>query len=183
MRIAGLTLLARCLLAGRIAAASLAACSIAHAQTHRERVDAEVKASFLMNFARFVEWPPESPATLEVCALGDETLAAALERRLSGKPVQGRIVQVRRRLTDGDAASCHVLFISLWRRRIDQVIASLGGAPVLTLSDAPGFLVTGGMVAIMVDGERVRFEVNHQQALRGGLKISSQLLRLSANGR
>jgi hypothetical protein len=145
------------------------------------RYEARVRSSFLVNFVRFVEWPDQvlGDHPLRVCAVGDGGMADELRHVFHGRTVHGHAVEVRT-VEVGKEGACHVLYVSHWQaKQMDRILSGLGGTPVLTVSDAPGFAGQGGMVELTLDGTRVRFVVNREAALRSGLRISSQLLRMA----
>jgi hypothetical protein len=141
----------------------------------------EVKAAFIHNIAKFVEWPavPSSVRSARLCVLGQNPFGEALEA-LQGKPV-GRlnweIVQA-----DGSASlkECRVLFISASERsNLGRILESIASHPVLTIGDSEGYAEQGVMVNFYPEQNKVRFEINLAAATGAGLKISSQLLKLA----
>jgi YfiR/HmsC-like len=143
----------------------------------------EVKAAFLYNFAKFVEWPeaafrgPREPLTL--CVLGSDAFGRELEAAIDGKTVQGRQVVIRRTLQILGLEACRILFVSSSERpRFEQILASVGRRPVLTVGEDVTFARTGGIINFVVESKRIRFQINQGAAERAGLKISSRLLEL-----
>lgn len=169
----------RALFAGfLLAILSVAAAS---AQTASEY---DVKAAFLYNFTKFVEWPPAAfPAEssqLKVCILGDNPFGKSLESVIAGEEVQGRKLQLWEMDILHSPDFCHILFISRSERaRIPAVLMAVQGSPVLTVSETDGFLEKGGTINFKIQEGKVRFEINPGAAERGGLKMSSKLLRLA----
>jgi len=145
----------------------------------------EVKAAFLYNFAKFVEWPSETlsdaSAEMVLCLLGDSSLGQPLESTVEGKTVKNHRIVVRSVFNADEARQCHVLFLTsadpaAWR----SVLGSLEGAPVLTVGDGETFAQRGGIIAFKMEGNKVRFAINADAASRARLQISSQLLKLAA---
>ena len=141
----------------------------------------EVKAAFLLNFARFVEWPPEKgPGPFVVAVLGEDPFGPALDRTFEGNGVAGRSSEVRRLPRLEDAGRTQILFIGKSEeRRLPAILAALRGTHVLTVSDIPGFAERGGMIGLRLEEGRVRFDINPEPATESGLKLSSQLLKLA----
>jgi YfiR/HmsC-like len=153
----------------------------ASAQTASEY---DVKAAFLYNFTKFVEWPPGAfPAEssqLKVCVLGDNPFGKSLESVIAGEEVQGRKLQLWQMDILHSPDFCHILFISQSERaRIPEVLTAVQGSPVLTVSETDGFLEKGGTINFKIQEGKVRFEINLGAVERGGLKMSSKLLRLA----
>ena len=159
-----------------------AAVPTAHAQSPEVR-EYQIKAAFVYNFIKFVDWPsealPQSSDTINICVLRDDPFADALEA-LKGKAVKARRVAVRRIEPGRDLESCQVVFIgSSEAKRLPQVMESLQGMNVLTVGEMERFVELGGIINFFVQNNKVRFEINVNSAERAGLKLSSQLLSLA----
>lgn len=143
----------------------------------------EVKAAFLYNFARFVEWPldvPGADGTFVVTVLGRDPFRSALDDTLRGKTIDGKRVVVRRVSHSEDVGHSHIVFISDSETdRLPAILKSLDAAPVLTVGDMSQFAERGGVIGFKVDQERIRLEINVAAAQRSRLRISSQLLKLA----
>lgn len=173
---------ARRRLAAVLLAAGLAfaAARPAAAETAPSR-EYQIKAAFLYNFARFVEWPPAAfagpDAPLQLGILGEDPFGPALDDLARSETVQHRRLVVRRSRRAEDLRGCQLVFVSRSELAAD-ILPGLGGSPILTVGDAEGFARQGGMIDFYLDANRVRFEINSEAARRGGLRISSQLLSL-----
>jgi hypothetical protein len=143
-----------------------------------------VKAAFLVNFARFVEWPSQSfgaandPLVLGV--YGNGLFGAALEEVVVGKRIGGRPAVIRRTSEVSALRSCHVVFLPASEiNHLREVSASLGNLSVLLVGETEGFAERGGVINFILENERVRFEISPSAAARVHLKISSKLLELA----
>lgn len=141
----------------------------------------EVKAAFLLNFARFVEWPGESrPGPIRLCIVGRDPFGAALDQVVGGRLVNGRAIEIHRSPTPVGLKRCHIVFVSHSENaHLSQVLTELEGAPALTVSEIEGFASKGGMIGFALDESRIRLEINLEPAAKSQLKISSQLLRVA----
>ena len=144
----------------------------------------QVKAACLYNFAKFVDWPPRafadrnSPIVFGI--LGDDPFGNALEAIIKNKTVNGRTLTIKRSRRVEDLKDCHVLFISRSEQTRDaQILKSLEGLSILTVSDTEEFLADGGIINFKMQNNKVRFEANVATAQRAALKISSELLDLA----
>lgn len=151
---------------------------------HGQRLaEYEVKAAFLFNFVKFVEWPAEAlPAggPLLICVLGDDPFGDALDAITKGERVGGHETAIRRFRSLDQVRSCQVLFVSLSeRRQMPAVFEAVRGASVLTVSDIDRFAASGGMINFTKQNYRIGFEINPQAAERARLRISSKLLSLA----
>lgn len=151
----------------------------------------DVKAAFLYNFVKFVEWPAgafrDDRSPIEICVYGTDPFGESLDGVVKGETVGGRGLVIRRpaHLAGGAGfEGCHVLFIAgSERERASEVLAVVAGRPVLTVADSDGFLRAGGMINFVLDEGRVRFRINEAPAERVHLTISSKLLRLATTTR
>jgi hypothetical protein len=155
--------------------------SLSYAQTVSED---QVKAAYLYNFAKFVEWParnftnPTDP--IRLCVLSRQAFESELNQMVKGKTIAGRPVAVVPVQRGEQARSCHILFIdSSQDRQVQHIIEALRDTSVLTVGETEGFVEKGGIVNFVLQDDRVQFQVNHRAANQAGLRISSRLLTLA----
>jgi hypothetical protein len=144
----------------------------------------QVKAVFLYNFAKFVEWPPEAfadaSAPVILGIIGDDPFGAVLDRTIKGKTVNGRALLVKRAKQVRDLKGCHIVFISASEReRLAQILEALSRSSVLTIGETERFVHLGGIINFIIEANKVHFEINVDVARRAQLKISSKLLTLA----
>jgi hypothetical protein len=158
-------------------------CAIAAAQSDQPG-EYEVKAAFLFNFTKFVEWPenafvdPLAPIVIGV--IGDDPFGESLVRIVAGQKAQGRSIEIVKYRYGDNLRRCHVLFLSASERQHRApILASLQEASVLTVSDIDGFAEAGGAIQFVVQENRVRFVVNLEVATQGKLRVSAKLLALA----
>lgn len=143
----------------------------------------KIKAAFLYNFTKFVEWPEERFATADapivIGVLGPNPFSAELEATVQGRKVNARSVRIVRLESADKAAGVHLLFISA---AADEAYASAVRAEkegVLTVGETDRFAELGGVITFKTVGDKVRFEVNVAAAEARGLKLSAQLQKLA----
>jgi hypothetical protein len=151
----------------------------------------EVKAAYLYNFGRFVEWPNNggpnaatapSGRPFTFCVLGQDPFGRALDAILVGETINGADAAAVRISKPREAVNCRILFISSSENsQLKAILGALEGTSVLTVSDLPQFSQRGGMVQFVLDGKRVRFEVDLTSVERAHLAMSSQLLKVAVN--
>lgn len=143
----------------------------------------QVKAAFLYNFAKFVDWPEEAlsnDAAFVIGILGEDPFGRALDEAVAGKTVRDMPILVKRISRIEEAAGAHILFIANSEAgNASRFVKQLSRAPVLTVSDSDHFAERGGMVQLEMEQNRVRFAINVAAVERAGLKPSSQLLKLA----
>jgi hypothetical protein len=141
-----------------------------------------VKAAFLYNFAKFVDWPAEAfkgdPGQFCIGILGADPFGDAL-KTIQSKDVKGKKIIIKKSGKLGELKGCHLLFVSLSERGgVKEILAQLKGDPVLTVSDMERFAQQGGMIALVKVENQFRFEINATVASGAKLNISSSLLQL-----
>ncbi|MBK6975216.1 MAG: YfiR family protein [Sterolibacteriaceae bacterium] len=147
--------------------------------------EAQIKAGFIYNFARYIEWPAEAffgkDANFVMCLVGRDTLGTPLDS-FDGRTIHGHPVVVRRMGgASEDFRGCHVLFVSESEQRRAASIVRASQAALLTVSDIDGFIDMGGGIGLVNADERIQFEINLGALRRASLKASSQLLKLARN--
>jgi hypothetical protein len=163
-----------------LVAAALAASAALSAET-RSPSESDVKAAFLYNFTKYVEWPAESLSgdSLVLCVFSRDPLGSILDETVRGETVHDRRLTTRRLTQLEQARSCHLLFVAASEEKdLTRVLQVLEGAHVLTVGDGEQFAEHGGMIGFRTEENKVRFDINVEAAERAGLKISSQLLKL-----
>jgi hypothetical protein len=145
----------------------------------------QIKAAFLFNFAKFVEWPPaafaEATSPMVIGILGENPFGDDLERTIRGKTINNRPLVIKEFRSPAEATNCHVLFISTSeKQRLPEILKSLHGTSVLTVGETDRFTETGGMINFVAEGNKIRFQINEVAAKSAGLKISSKMLSLSS---
>jgi hypothetical protein len=143
----------------------------------------QVEAAFLFNFAKFVEWPAESfadaSAPITIGVLGDDPFGRALDDAVRGETIRGRRIVVKRSRRAEELVDCQLVFVAKSESgRKEQALATLGAHPTLTVSDIDGFGKAGGDIQFYLDGTKLRFLINQDEAQKQSLKLSAQLLSL-----
>ena len=150
-----------------------------------------IKAGFIYNFANLVQWPassfaqPDSPIVIVI--LGEDHFGTTLDRALEGKKVNARSFVIKRahsvselQRTVGAQKECQILYVSSSEMsHLGEAIQMLKGVPVLTIGETPGFAKNGGIINLILEDNKVRFEVNVEAAKAADLNISSRLLALA----
>ena len=172
----------------RSLAAALLLCAFAsfnglHAQAPQP-TEYEVQAAYLSNFGRFVEWPARQGANerepFYVCILGTDPFGPLLDAALRGETIGGAPMAARRIASASDAANCRIVFVNSTKdSELKNILATLKNFNALTVSDTFNFTRQGGMIQFVLDGNKVRFEINLAAAQRAGLTLSSQLLKVA----
>jgi YfiR/HmsC-like len=138
-----------------------------------------VKSAYLLNFAKFTEWPnTEAPINFTVCLIGRDPFGGFLDEAVRGKQAHGRPVLIRR-LPAGDEHmdGCQILFFS-GPARIESTLCRLQGRSILTVGESDGFSERGGMIGLVMDHGSVRFDLNLAAIAAARLQVSSRLIEI-----
>lgn len=144
-----------------------------------------LKATYLVKFTGFVEWPaaafaaPGSP--LVICVTGGDVFGDLLERAAQGQSAGTHPVQIRRLSGPDRNSGCHLLFAAGTPPEVAASLTAVQTEPVLTVTDLPATAPRKGMINFVVQDNRVRFAIDAQAAAQSGLRIGSQLLALAVN--
>lgn len=167
-----------------IACLSLALLLLAATAQESQPSEYQVKAAFLFNFAKFVEWPPEAfegeTSPLVFGILGDNPFGDALERTIQNKTINRHSLVIKQFHSVAEVTNCHVLFVcASEKKRLAEICGGLRGTSILTVGDTEGFSEAGGMINFVFENKRIRFQINDEPAKAARLKISSKLLNLA----
>ena len=148
----------------------------------------EVKAAYLYNFAKFVEWPARafqgSDDPISICLLGESPLGRSLKQAVDGKKVGTRSFAVHELSSAQSVKACHILFVSDSERgRLRSILRDAADSHLLTVGESANFTSSGGVINFKLRDSRIRFEIDAETASRAGLRISSKLLSLAENTR
>jgi hypothetical protein len=142
----------------------------------------ELKAAFLFNFTKFIEWPPASLSNgaFIIGVFGDDPFGSAIDDVIRGKNVNGHQIQIRRLKEPAEARDCHMVFVSSTdSKKIKELLDATNLSPVLIVGESREFLNQGGTIRFSMDGNRVVIVINNAAAAAKGLKVSAKLLSLA----
>ena len=144
----------------------------------------QIKAGYLFNFTRFVEWPEKAFATttspIMICIVGDTPLTNPLSDTVVGKVVNGRAVSIKPVKATDELRGCNLVFVSAAQvGGIERILRRAKDMSVLSVGEAPNFAQSGGMINFFVQDNKVKLELNLDAAARANLKISAKLIAVS----
>ncbi len=146
----------------------------------------QVKAAFLLNFAKFVDWPPTafpgSDSPITICIFGKDPFGRGIDDLVQGESVSGRRVAVRRIAQAPPAQSCQIFYTEQPGKEISEVLNGLG-PHVLTVGEGEDFTRGGGMISFLVESRHVRFDIDRKAAEAADLKLSSKLFAVARSVR
>jgi hypothetical protein len=178
------------ILSRMVALACLAAAGAAEAEAQAGpgELEQQVKAAYLLNFSRYVEWPRGTFSAdddpIRLCVVATDTFHELVRRTVDGHRSRGRPVRVLAPDTPAQAGTCHIVFVApAGGASPVPWLAALRTRPTLLVGEEPRFLERGGMVGFVIVNETVRFAINEVAVRRAGLQISSRVLTLATSVR
>jgi hypothetical protein len=146
----------------------------------------QVKGAFLYHFGKFVDWPESAFAKHQdsflICVFGQDPFGKALDHLLQGKSIKDRPIRLERITESETPTECNILYVSASEQdHVRDILRDLEAKSVLTVGEGPDFNKEGGVIRFLVRDKKVRFEINTEAGEKAGLKISSQLLKLTGS--
>jgi len=146
--------------------------------------EASVKAVFLYNFTRFVEWPetafasPDAPFVIGI--IGPDPFGSALQEAVAGERVGGHPIRVHRYQLPAEARDCHLLYIvDRDPEKVREMLAQLPRRALLTVGESAQFARQGGMIRFLTRNNKIRLEINPATVRAAQLSISAKLLQVA----
>ena len=151
-------------------------------------IEYDLKATFLYKFVAFVTWPPEAfesaDSPVRICVAGDDPFHEILDRAVSGQRIGDRRIEVDRQHVITPAARCHVVYVAgSVMQPVAEALEAIRGQPILTFTNSSREAPAKGVVHFVVRDNRLRFEIDEQQAATNRLVVSSKVLSLAVSVR
>ncbi|MBC8166459.1 MAG: YfiR family protein [Bryobacteraceae bacterium] len=148
----------------------------------QQPLEDEVKAAFLLNFTKFIEWPTtafrDESSAITICLLGESPVADALPHLVQGERASGRLIVAKKVKRSEAIDGCQVLFIAKSEKDVAKLLAGVR-LSVLTVGESEGFIKEGGMIGFVTENRRVRFDVSQARAAKAMLLINGRLLNVA----
>lgn len=142
----------------------------------------ELEAAYIYNFTKFTSWPQthgNRKNRLELCVYGQDDITEKL-RSLNGKKAQDKSIHITHSFTEESLDRCHALYVSpSQRKRYEYILGILADRPVLTIGNDSRFLDAGGIISLIRQEDRLRFEIDLDALQKSRIIISSKLLALA----
>ena len=145
----------------------------------------QIKAVFLEQFTRFIEWPDSSAvsdtsAPFIVAVIGENPFGSILEKTYTKRKIKHKKVEIRTISTPDEIADCHLLFISSSNKKnLPEILSRTRNKPILTVGDTEGFAQEKVLINFYLSGKKVKFEINEKAVHESGLVVSYMLLGLA----
>jgi hypothetical protein len=155
-----------------------------HVQAQPPSREYQLKAVFLFNFTQFVDWPANAfenvQSPLVIGVIGDNPFGAYLAQTVSGEKINGHPLTVQYYKNEEEIKLCHILFVNVSEsKKQEQVLETVKGKNVLTVSDHPDFLKQDGMIRFVTNNNKIKLQINMDACKESKMVLSSKLLRLA----
>ena len=144
----------------------------------------QVKAAFLINFPKYVDWPAEtfaaSNSPIIIAVFGESKVTDEIKKIIAGRTVNGREIILKRLASGAESGGCHILFISAAEQRNSPNLLAAPQGGVLTVGESDDFLERGGIINLTRRVQKIALEVNLTAADAARIKISSKLLGVAS---
>jgi hypothetical protein len=149
-----------------------------HAQTSMSEY--QVKALFLLNFVKYVDWPAGESGPITIGILGQDNFDDNLTNAVEGKSINGRAITIKHLSSGDNMSGCAVLFISSSENsELSVILSKTGSLPILTVGESDSFLGNGGIINFMLKEGKIHLAINLKAAQKANLQISSKLLSVA----
>jgi len=142
----------------------------------------QVKATFLYNFLKFVDWPDDKnmrTGVINICVIGEDPFGKAIDF-MKDETIENRRLAIKRLKTLQHIETCKVVFISMSEQEnLNQILKTIKDLNVLTIGDTEGFARKGVIINYYIEENKVRFEINVNALKRSGLRINSKVMKLA----
>lgn len=143
------------------------------------QIQDEVRAAFVFNLTKYIEWP-RPDAEFRVGYVGHGPMGSVLQETLTGKFAGSRPIRVLLDPSSDEIIRCKIIYVdNLSSHEWREVLRLTGQASILTVSDSSSFADHGGMIGLVLNGDRVQLQINLETTQAAGLKVSSRLLSVS----
>jgi len=156
-------------------------CGFLHAEVPDTIREDHLRAGYLLNFSKFVEWPTFGATdVLTICFVGGTGIRDAFTAGAGSQQVGARPIVTRSLSARASPEGCQVLYVEAAAPFSQDYMNAAVNPALLTVGDAHDFIHKGGIVELFADSNRLRFNVNLDNARKAGLRISSSLLQLAS---
>ena len=168
----------------RLLVLAISGCALTHPLHAQTSLEYDVKAALLLNFARFIEWPAnafaEPRAPIDICVFAPNPFGSVLDRTLQSETAGEHPLLAREVRSAAESAGCHLLFISAAAEERGEAAFWEAGPHTITVGESRRFQEMGGAVTFVLEGGRVRFNVNLRPVEERGIRISARMLHVAS---
>lgn len=144
--------------------------------------NAKIKASFIYNFTKYIDWPDKyKEGNFVIGVLGTTPFYNDLASLLSTKTVGAQKFEIKS-FTSVESMNglCHIIFIPAGNSSmLADVTKKMKGKSTLIVTEKSGLAKQGAAINFVVENNKQRFEMNKANIEKYNLKVSSTLMALA----
>jgi hypothetical protein len=148
-------------------------------RAQKEMEESGLKAAFIYNFTKYIEWNADSSDIFSIGVFGSSPIYESLKEISATKTVSNKKIVLKHFTNPEEITFCNVLFISANGPFPLASILSKTGKGTLTIGEQEGYAEEGTAFNFVVANDKLKFEANVKSIIAAGLKASSQLLKLA----
>lgn len=139
--------------------------------------NAKIKAVYIYNFTKYIEWPKEyRERPFVIGVIGETPLLIELKGMSVSKKVFGQSIEVVKFNSVSEISNCHILYVPRdSKESISSISGKLKGNSTLLVTDQPGMALKGSAINFVIKQNRQKFELNESNAVKYDLKVSNSL--------
>jgi len=153
--------------------------SSANAIAQQREVEANLKAAFIYNFIKYINWKAPADDPFIIAVIGTSPVYNSLQEIAKVESINGKKIVIVHFNNPDDITPCNILFISANSEYSLSSILIRVGKGTLTISEEPGYAEMGTAFNFVLVRDKLKFEANPHAIEAAGLKASSQLLKLA----
>jgi len=148
---------------------------------NRVDTNSRIKAVFILNFTKLIEWPKSyRVGEFVVGVVGETPLYPELTKMAKVKKVANQSLTIKHFKTTAEIEKCHILYVTKTKsNEITNVIKKVKSNSTLIVTEQQGLTKKGAGINFIVQNNRQKFELNKTNIEKYKLKVSSNLEALA----
>jgi len=140
--------------------------------------NAHIKATFIYNFTRYIEWPAEyKKGTFIIGVLGETRMWQELTTMKQKKSRGNQPFQITKFASVNSVNRCHMIFVAESRsHELGLVVSKVKDFKTLIITEQSGLIEKGSGINFVINNNKQGFEINRSSIKEHGLSLSSNLV-------
>lgn len=147
-----------------------------------EEVNAKIKAIYIYNFTKYIEWPTTYREGNFVIAIvgSNSALLNELSKMANSKTVGSQKFEIRNISSCNITDKYNIVYVSSENSgQLTDVINKVKGKSTLIVTDKPGLAKQGSGINFFIDGSKQKIELNKANIEKYKLKVASTLVEMA----
>ncbi|MCW3102377.1 MAG: hypothetical protein JWO09_817 [Bacteroidetes bacterium] len=147
-----------------------------------EEAGARIKAIYIYNFTKYIEWPAEyKEGNFVIGVYGTSIpLLNELNKMAASKTVGSQKMEIKNLTSAAEAAQCHIVYILADNSsQLADVVGKIKGKSTLIVTDKAGMAKLGAGINFSVVENKQKIELNRANIEKYKLKVASTLVEMA----